>query len=175
MEGANLSEAQMEGADLSRTQMEGADLSWAQMEGAALSWAQMEGADLTGARMEGADWRLARLMGSEGAEMRINGDLSGVDAAGAALRFVDLTEATSSPSSDFRNAFGDATVQLPIPDADRPCHWPNRALSDAEFFGRWRAWVELKFHQEDWRQIAPGEYHHVTPIPPDDPDCRWHE
>jgi uncharacterized protein YjbI with pentapeptide repeats len=175
MEGADLSFSQMEGADLSFSQMEGANLSRARMEGADLRGAQMEGADLTSAQMERADWRLARIMGSEGAEMRVDADLRGVDAAGAALRFVDLTEATSSPSSDFRNAFGDATVRLPIPDADRPCHWPDAALSDAEFYGRWRGWVEFAPGRWGWISAAPPEYHDVTPIPPDDPDCRWHE
>ena len=161
--------------------MEGANLFRAQMQGADLRGAQMEGVDLFGAQMQGADLSYSNLTGtSEKLILLASTNLSAVINNGGALRFMDLSKATFSIETDFRNAFIDGTSIIPAELAranGNPCQWVlDRALSEDEFFGRWRGWVEFgNTFSDPWGYISPKGFKDIPAIPPDDPDCRWKE
>lgn len=192
MEEANLSMAQMEETDLSFAQMKGADLSFTQMKGAKLVMAQMVGASFFRARMEGVDLSQAQLKGTNlaGAQMQganlfgaiLTGEsdqttlleytnLRAATNKGGALRYVDFRKASFSPSF-LQNSFGDATVILPK-DMDRPCQWSSEHLSDVDFFGQWRGWIEAEYGEGNWLFFAPEGWEEVGAIPPP-PKCNWH-
>ncbi|WP_306145267.1 pentapeptide repeat-containing protein [Roseibium sp. MMSF_3412] len=84
----------------------------------------------------------------------VDADVSGwaaVSFSGSALRNVDLARTrpfqgspqffTESWEFALRNSFGDASVSLPD-GVDRPCQWSDKTLSEGEFLGAWRAWLE---------------------------------
>lgn len=175
---------------LLEAQFQGANLSGAQLQWADLSGAKMEGADLEGADLEGAQLDYSRLMGTAGAPIVLQStNLSGATNNGGALRFADLRSAIFSPTSDFRNAFADATVFLSTPE-DRPCQWRHElsdeefrarwrgwidpGLSDHEFYARWRGWLALAPDAPSWVTLAPEEWLDVAPVPPP-PGCVWQE
>ncbi len=96
---------------------------------------------------------------------------------GGARRFVDLTDIEFNAQTDFRNAFLDGSVayadafarQMGASQA-RPCQWwPTPITEDAEFFGRWRGWLEHPSNPNEflfWSFPAPDPRQDVTPIPP---------
>ncbi|MBL3566375.1 pentapeptide repeat-containing protein [Rhodovulum sulfidophilum] len=177
MEGADLSRAQLEGAHLSGAQLEGADLSWAQLEGAHLLWAQLEGANLSGAQLEGANLSMSFLTGVRLEPLIIQlANLRAVTNYGGALRFADFRSVTFNEKTDFRNAFLDGSVQ--ITDGFRkqmgdPCQWHADVLSDEEFFGRWRGWIEVSVDASFyWPGLSPEGWSDVAAIPPPD-GCTW--
>ncbi len=170
MEGADLSFAQMEGADLFRAQMEGAVLSGAQMEGAVLSGAQMEGAVLSGAQMEGAVLSFSHLTGTPDQPTVLEStNLSAGTNNGGALRFVDLTQIKFNAETDFRNAVMDGSVQMTdafkaqLGDA---CQMRlDEVLSDEDFHGLWRAWLEHPTNPQPvkWPLVASEGFENVPP------------
>ncbi|MEO1312828.1 MAG: pentapeptide repeat-containing protein [Pseudomonadota bacterium] len=172
MQGVVLFGAQMQEADLSRAQMQCADLSEARMQWAVLRRAQMQGAVLRRAQMQGADLCEALLTGAPG-RLRIlqSPNLSASITSGGALRFVDCSELYFDDKTDFRNSFADASVQTPEGFA-RPCQWATTALSDDDFFGHWRGWLEASPDGYIWQFIAPPEFQNVPPIPPPE-GCEW--
>lgn len=172
--GANLFRARLEGANLFGARLEGADLTGARLEGANLFGARLEGANLSGARLEGADLSLSTLTGTADQPMTLRStNLSAVINNGGALRFVDLRLVISGAASTFRNSFADATVLLPE-SIEPPCQWVRERLSDADFFARWRGWVEAAPNNQAWHLIAPEQWSDVEPKPPP-AGCEWHE
>jgi hypothetical protein len=92
---------------------------------------------------------------------------------------VDLTCAQFDAQTDFRNAFLDGSVSItPAFRAQMgdPCQWVETVIDDdAEFYGRWRGWVEAKPDAgflESWRSVGPGAWRGVEAIPPP-PGCSW--
>ncbi|MEM8656640.1 MAG: hypothetical protein AAGF22_00975, partial [Pseudomonadota bacterium] len=124
--------------------------------------AQMQGAVLSGALLTGAADRLT-LLESTNLSASINN--------GGALRFVDFLESYLDDKTDFRNSFADASVQTPEGFA-RPCQWATTALSDDDFFGQWRGWLEESPDRLSWDDIAPEGFENVPAIPPPD-GCEW--
>lgn len=183
--GANLRWARMEGADLFEAQMERADLSGAQMERANLRWAQMEGADLIEAQMERADLSLSLLTATPPvSDPLFLTSLRASKNDGGALREIDLTTARFDTATDWRNVFLDSSVQVPPYLRQRmnaPCQWvwaetyraDSGPLSDQEFFGLWRGWVERRIGPRGiWQRIAPKGWENVSAIPLP-ADCWW--
>jgi uncharacterized protein YjbI with pentapeptide repeats len=175
LDDARLVGAEMRGTNLSAVRLNGADIGGTAMSEANLWSAQLEGVSLAGAELLGANLSYSRLVGSADSPLVLEWtNLDAVRANGSALRFVDLRAAIFSPTSDFRNAFGDATVLLPIPGENRPYQWPRRELSDREFYARWRGWLALAPEAPSWASIAPDEWHDVEPVPPP-PGCVWQD
>ena len=176
---AKLFEAELDGADLTGAQMERSDLRKARMEGVDLMWAQMDGARLWGAHMEGTNLKFARLTGSaDSPNVLRSTHLSGVNNKGSVFRFVDFTGAEFDAKPFLRNAFGDATVILPeAAKSLLPAQWSDEELDDAEFWGRWRGWLDRG--REDripellpWEQLAPEGFKDVPAIAPPE-DAHW--
>jgi uncharacterized protein YjbI with pentapeptide repeats len=165
LSGANLTTARLRNADLSGAQMEGVILYGAQLQEAVLIGAQLQEAVLSGAQLQEANLSFSLLTGTEEKpNILYNTNLSASINNGSALRFADIRNSILDSKTDFRNAFMDASVLLPINRAmqmRRPCQmWHLVIKSDEEFFGRWRGWVEKKPNQlwfEHWSFIAPPE------------------
>lgn len=155
--------------------MQGADLTEARMQKANLVWAEMQGSQF--------DYNL--LTGQ--ADDQIFLDDTNLTASinnGGAVRFVNMRGATFDRKTDFRNAFLDGSVTLPDGFAEqmacarsaadcaekRPCHWPSETLSDEQFYGTWRTWVERRANI--WPIVAPAEWRDVKPQPIPK-DCQW--
>ncbi|TDX18411.1 pentapeptide repeat-containing protein [Rhodovulum visakhapatnamense] len=155
------------GAQLTDTFLAGANLIGAQMEGADLSWVQMEGADLSMSFLTGVRFEPLIIQSA---------NLRAVTNGGGALRFADLRSVNFNEETDFRNAFLDGSVQ--ITDGFRkqmgdPCQWHADVLSDEEFFGRWRGWLEASgMDSRNWSNISPEGWSDVAAIPPPD-GCNW--
>ncbi len=192
LEGANLSGASLEGADLRGARLREARLEGAALEGADLFGAGLEGANLSGAGLEsadlrGADLRGARLSGARLREARLEGaDLSGARLFGTPMRSLDLNRTSLSASRwvnsalrhvvmldvnmaelwGFETSFGDGSVKLPV-GYPRPCQWAgeDEVLSDAQFFGRWRGWLDAN------GRFWPFDLPEFEAIPPPS-DCR---
>ncbi|HHN72518.1 MAG TPA: hypothetical protein ENK13_00365 [Thermopetrobacter sp.] len=115
--------------------------------------------------------------------------LSGTDMGssrnhGGAVRHADLTGVKFDRSTDWRNAFLDASVK--VPDAFRrqmgdPCQWRwaenangGKPLTDEQFFAMWRGWIEAapKGWNLNWQIVAPARWRHVRPIAPPS-GCAW--
>ncbi|NVO24896.1 pentapeptide repeat-containing protein [Donghicola mangrovi] len=181
LEGADLGFSHMEGANFSGAKMKGAYLDWAHMEMANFSGADLERATLDHAKMEGAVLNLSALIGTEDEPLILEyTDLRAVINTGGALRFVDLRPAIFDADTDFRNSFGDATATLPD-NVERPCQWASERLSHAEFYARWKGWLEAapsrpvtEEGNEKWDIIAPDEWKEVVAAPPPT-GCSWHE
>jgi hypothetical protein len=98
-----------------------------------------------GANLDGADLRGARMIGDIRIRLNLNeADLGAADLAGASFRLVDWSNFNEEKTPSFRLAFGDYSVILPE-SVPWPCHWGRRdegPLVDAQFFGRWRGWIE---------------------------------
>ncbi|MDK3072021.1 pentapeptide repeat-containing protein [Sedimentitalea sp. JM2-8] len=194
LDGASLSGADLRGADLNRARLTGANLDGAQLQGASLHRAKMDGTDvrratLTGTDISGASLRDATfdhslIAGTGSDQLSTTGtDFRGSRNRGGALRDVDLSLAQFDADSDWRTVFLDASVH--VPDDLRalfgaPCQWAGQQgrdtpLSDAEFFARWRGWVEADPNYVEWSGwtfFAPPEWHDVAPVPPPD-GCAW--
>jgi uncharacterized protein YjbI with pentapeptide repeats len=189
-EGASLSNANLEGADLTFASLDGADLTFASLDGTKLWNASLEGANLTlarlrgvdfgGAHLEGADLRYASLLGTVEKPLDLTfSHLKDADLTGASLRSAIFATSGLSVLSDlieskhFQSSFGDASVKLPD-GVEPPCQWGDgsakplaeqQPLSDEQFFGRWRGWLERggTFMQDLYKFPA---------IPPH-PGCEW--
>ncbi|MBL3597996.1 pentapeptide repeat-containing protein [Rhodovulum sulfidophilum] len=167
MEGASLAHANLEGAYLTVAHMDGADLRWAQLEGGGLGGAQMEGANLSGSLLTDVQFEPVETQST---------NLRAATNNGGALRFIDLRNAIFNDMTDFRNAFLDGSVQ--ITDGFRkqmgdPCQWHADVLSDEEFFGRWRGWIEASVDASFyWPGLSPEGWSDVAAIPPPD-GCTW--
>ena len=186
MEGAELWDAQMtranligtilSRADLRSAQMESAILIDAQMERVILRRAQMKGTILNRAQMKRAILSYSLLTGTdESVNLLYSTNLSAVTNHGGALRFVDLREIIVDARTDFRNAFLDGSVHLPVGFAEQmghPCQWVTESLSDEEFYGRWRGWLEMDRAGTPWVFLAPPEYRDIPAIPPPG-GCVW--
>ena len=193
MQGADLSGADMQGADLSRAEMQGADLAFADMQGADLGGAELQKANFKATRLQGTAFSREHIPGvylyfgqyqwlgkeAAGVAVHVSKDATGtsmissIDPEITKLRFVDLSEAAFDGYTDLRNSFGDRTVILPL-GVLRPCQWgkPDEDLSEFEFMGRWRGWVDAKASGDIWQFVAPDGYEAVPPIPPPD-GCEW--
>lgn len=97
-----------------------------------------------------------------------------------------VSDAAFDRQSDWRNVFLDASVEVP-PELRQwmgdPCQWrwaetyrdDNGPLSDAEFFGMWRGWLERAQDQLiTWEQYAPDRWREVPAIAPPS-ECTWAE
>ncbi|MBL3596585.1 pentapeptide repeat-containing protein [Rhodovulum sulfidophilum] len=197
MKGATLVEARMNDAILVEARLEKANLFGAQLERADLSWAQLAEADLRNARLNGADLRSAQLKRVKLLQVQMERanlsrsfltgapteslllqltNLAAAENNGGAVRFADLRGAVFDEETDFRNAFMDGSVQ--VSDGFRqqmadPCQWHADTLSDEEFFGRWRGWIEATGGaSSDWPLVAPSGWLEVRAIPPPE-GCVW--
>jgi uncharacterized protein YjbI with pentapeptide repeats len=183
LEGANLGGALLDRANLFSARFKGADLGNARLESANLAYAWLEGANLFGAKFESADLRYARLDGANLSRVRLDranfsyamlfgnknrpvelntNGLSATKWLNSALRRVNMEGVTIAHLQDFGSTFADASVKMPASDA-RPCQWSTETLDDAQFFGRWRGWLEAKgtkLHQ------LPDELEKYQSIPP---------
>jgi uncharacterized protein YjbI with pentapeptide repeats len=101
--------------------------------------------------MAGYGWR-SDWLPFQGSTMQFVEHAAGLEADGAALRFLDVSRlkylwfrdgTPISPRIDFESVFGDRTVLLPA-KVPTPCHWAPFAASDEQFFGRWRGWRESR-------------------------------
>jgi hypothetical protein len=105
-------------------------------------------------------------------------DLSMATNNGGMLRFVDMTEAVFDEATDFRNVFLDGSVSMTPEFRARmgnPCQWIDEPIEDAEFYGRWRGWIEAArkdFYAPEWESLAPREFKDVPAIPVS-PFCKW--
>lgn len=216
MTNTNLTKVQLEEADLRRANLSGADFSEAMMYGANLRMvktmqgaifrdAQMQRVNLRGAPLEGVDLTGAQMQGAMLDYLRITGigtllrgtDLRGATNHGGMLRNVDLSEVIFDGETDFRNVFLDGSVTLPDGFAEQmgnPCQWvQDEVLSDGEFLGRWRGWIENEpetgltripgddeFKRLGWKLVGQDSEHpeqsgediQVLPIPPPE-TCTW--
>ncbi|MEM6465689.1 MAG: pentapeptide repeat-containing protein [Pseudomonadota bacterium] len=201
--GADLSDLQAQGANLSASNLEYTDLSAANFTYTALIGAQLQnshqqwrvastplrftkafliqanlsGADLTQADLQGADLSFSHLIGGADVSILGNTDLSASTNNGGALRLVNASVIILDSATDWRNAFGDGSVILPEDHggAFDTCHWlPEPAMSDAEFYGTWRTWIERNPEQgKPWFWIAPEGFEDVEPLPIPE-ECQWH-
>lgn len=139
---SDLRSAFFPGVKLNHARLEGADLRGARLEGADLSRASLQGARLSGARLEGADLSYARLFGKAPDMLPLSqsATLRAANFPGAALRVADMTGINVAELENFSQSFGDGSVM--IAKEDRPAHWCEDVLSDAEFFGRWRGHID---------------------------------
>ncbi len=175
--GAGFVRAYLQGANFRYAQLQGSNLVRAKMQGVDLSWADMHEVKLLGAELQGAVLDASKLVGTPSDNVMLDGaDLRGATNQGGALRFVDLSAARIDPSTDFRNSFGDNTVSLP-PQMARPCQWGpvDVDLTDDQFWGRWRGWLEAFTPPADgdiWEEIAPKGFETVIPIAPPE-GCVW--
>lgn len=72
--------------------------------------------------------------------------------------------------TDFRNSFGDATVNVPD-HFRRPCQWLKGTHDEETFMRYWRGWI--KEGGEDWEFVAPEGFEEVEAIAPLDENCEW--
>ncbi len=198
--GAILAGRDLSGANLRWTVLEGANLRGASFNQSTFLHTRFHRADATG-----ADFANAKLWKSEFIQSRLNdvnlhgtelsftffqgteaepitfakADLTASVNHGGALRYLDLRDMTFDALTDFRNVFLDGTVLLPKGFADAmgtPCQWSTERLSDEEYFGRWRWWIESKpndFALAPGRYIAPVGWSLVASFPPADQSCVW--
>ena len=187
MDGASLIGAQLQGANLWRAQLLGANFNGAQMQDSLLSETQMQGANLTFAQMQGTDFSDAQMRGAALHFSQLTGtinhpsvfkgtDLSSVINNRGMLRLVDLRPAVFDAATDFRNTFLDGTVMMTQAFRDQmgnPCQWVKEPLDEAEFYARWRGWVDLGPEPGNWQfLLVPDAYKQITLIPPP-PGCEW--
>lgn len=162
LEGADLPSARLQGADLRFASLKGADLRLARLETADLRGAKLEGVDLWGAELKDVDLRFARLEGADLSAASLEGavlwgtrlfgkndtplrfssitSLEAAEFSGSALRVADLSGIDVTELKDFNESFGDGSVA--IAEKDRPSRWCKAILTDAEFFGRWRGYID---------------------------------
>lgn len=161
LQGAILNGASLQGAVLWGANLLGADLRGADFEDADLLVASLESADIGGTRLEGADLSSARLFGNNGDLFEFAGiaSFSAANFSGSAFRLADMSDVNVAELKGFDTSFGDNSVK--IADEDRPVQWCKDILSDAEFFGRWRGYVDPD-GEEDINAYFDG----YPPIPP---------
>lgn len=180
LEGVNLSSARLEGADLGRAHLDGVILSEAHLKGVNLGFARLDGADLSFARLDGADLRNASLKGADmsfallfktkvSVTRFFNTRFEATRVDYTAFRSVDMRYPQLDGFVGFDSTFGDGTVDLET-SVSRPCQWLDIKLSDEEFFGRWKGWLEanddgtlnildfLFLDLDDYKAIPPPTY-----------------
>jgi uncharacterized protein YjbI with pentapeptide repeats len=204
MESADLRFAQMQEADLFEAKLQRANLRETNLRGAILVGANMHEADLSGAQLQKANLRAARLNGATldftvitgdpaaenvrlSPELRMSRNIPGLASIdlsmatnnGGMLRFVDMTEIVFDDATDFRNVFLDGSVSMTAEFRARmgnPCQWVDRRIEDdAEFYGRWRGWIEAArddLYAPDWKSLAPSGFEDVEAVRPS-PFCKW--
>lgn len=184
LRGADLNRARLTDADLDGAQLQGADLHRATMDNTSLRRANLAGTNISGSSLRNSDLSFSLIAGGESGELSTIGtDFRGSRNGGGALRNADLSLAEFDADSDWRTVFLDASVY--VPDElralfDAPCQWAgvqgrDTPLPDAEFFARWRGWVEADptyVEWSGWPIFAPPEWRDVPPIAPP-PDCAW--
>jgi uncharacterized protein YjbI with pentapeptide repeats len=162
LDGANFRTAKLQGANLARAKLSMVDLGWASLDRADVSWtiirdsnlehaqfpganlgkAKLENVDLTETNFENAILQGASIRGTAEKLLDLNSaNLRNSKWANAALRFVDMKAVHISELEKFDFSFGDASVILPVGYV-HPCQWADTVLSDPEYFGRWRGWLE---------------------------------
>ena len=142
LEGADFRSADFTGANLSQARLEGTELFDAQLVSVNLISARLEGSKLLSTRFINADLTAARLFGSRGSRLDLGRTFfHGSFFRATAFRHADLSSVDITNNSDFIRSFGDASVMLP-PLVETPCHWAKTELSDEEYFGRWKGWID---------------------------------
>ncbi|MEO1732039.1 MAG: pentapeptide repeat-containing protein, partial [Pseudomonadota bacterium] len=181
---------QLQGAYLGEAQLQRANLVEAQLQGAYLGEAQLQGAYLGEAQLQGAGLSFSQLIGIMDTPMSLDQtNLSAVTNDGGALRFVDLSGARFDHRTNFRNAFLDASVEVPRAfelSNRRPCQWAwaragngGDPLTDSQFYAFWLGWLLTNPDRTErdvrliWRGITPEERHDIDPVSPP-PGCVWH-
>jgi uncharacterized protein YjbI with pentapeptide repeats len=170
---------QMQYSFLNQARFKNVDLRQAQLQGANLREATLEDVDLERTNLHEANISLSLIKGSNLISSKMElANLKGTINNGGALRFIDLTGVIFDDQTDFRNAFMDSSIKLDasfrsiLGDQCQSALDARQPLSEEEFYGRWRGWVEhetsryrfdARFH---WRNISPPEYLDVTAIPP---------
>jgi uncharacterized protein YjbI with pentapeptide repeats len=156
LEGAELSDsdfsrailfkANLANAKLGKAKLEATDLRYANMTGANLEAAVLNEVNLALSRLENAIFEGAMISGS--AEKKLTFKARTLDTTKlrlAALRRADLSNFDQLMSTHLVTVFGDASVSIPA-TIPWPCHWGRRdegPLGDAQFFGRWKGWLEF--------------------------------
>ncbi|GAB5448424.1 MAG: hypothetical protein Gyms2KO_32970 [Gymnodinialimonas sp.] len=172
---ANFVQAQLLGADFSYAYMPAVNLDRANLSNARFSYAYiageqlMQSLNLFNGTINGMAWGQQQNL-----EPTIELNISGTEFRYSAIRNYDLSEATFDEDTNLRDAFLDGSVRLPdgllIPPL--PCHWLQApANDDAEFFGRWRGFIESRSRgafAPSWDSIAPEEWWQVPAIRPSD-------
>jgi uncharacterized protein YjbI with pentapeptide repeats len=152
LSGANFSRATLKRSILSLTNLKGANLGFAKLKDTDLSSAILNGAHFTaahldsvsirGATFEGTDFSYARLSGSPQVPLDFTkAKFNATNFQGSAIRHAMLSAENLAGALAFNASFGDATVKLPE-GFSIPCQWAKSSLSDAEYFGRLRGWIE---------------------------------
>lgn len=172
--------AYMEAINLNHTTMQNVDLTRAEMHLAEMIGADMTGIMLKNANMEAAVLDFSLIAGTRNKIVDFGGaNLRRSHNGGGALRHVDLTQVTNHFQADFRNSFLDGSVAMSAKFRQQmgfPCQWVEKEIAeDAEYYGRWRGWIEAKPNRrefETWATLAPPAFKDVDAIAPSK-DCAW--
>ena len=173
--------AKLQNARLERANLTGARFRNTEGQAASFWRAKMHDTDLRTAQFQKANLSYTLITGTDEVPNVLEfTNLEGSTNAGGALRHADLTDVIVDADTDFRNAFMDASVTLP--DAFRAqlgdqCQSPQKdVLTDAEFYGRWRGWIEHPSNPSRpalrWIDLAPPGMDNLTAIPPPE-GCMW--
>lgn len=179
LDGTRLEEAKLFGAnlrnvELPRAFLQDANLGVANLQDAILRGANLQNADLIDADLIDANLSLSLLTGTADRPTEVySTNLSASTNGGGALRFVVELSTSVPVSSGWRNAFI-VFERAELKELDQqvglPCQWTAEELTDAEFFGRWRWWIELRGTR--WSRFAPEGWHDV-PVNPGPKGCTW--
>lgn len=140
MTGADLSRAWLVGADLERTVWENANLDFAALDRAAISTSRLEGASMRMVSIDGTRFFKTLLWGNEEAAISLIADEAS-SWTGSAFRNVMFVGPGTSASPALNETFADGSTVL-LSEASRPHKWCASILDNAEFFGRWRGYLD---------------------------------
>lgn len=188
MLGTELSDAALIGSDLRKAQLIGSrltntNLNSAKLQGATFNSVLAQNLNFSGANFSGATLLFSLIDGREFTQVwmsqRLNKlislskeapNFSGSTNVGGALRNLDLSDAVFSDSSNWETVFLDGSVTLPHSletQRQNRCQWHAEVLPDAEFYGRWRGWIEaFDIVQDEWNDLAPTDWKTVPAISP---------
>lgn len=181
LSGADLTHARMNGADFTGTTADGAVFDHAIIVGVSFRNANLYGARFRGGLITNVNFMNAKIdyaliTGKKNERIDLyNTGIGGMTAHGAAMRFVRGDDVIASAPPDLRNLFFDGTVTLPEKTFGKsgfPCQSTREVLTEIEFYGRWRGWIEVSPNMESWEAYAPPGLESVEPIAPP-PGCRW--
>lgn len=193
LQNANFSLAELVRTPFDSAHLQGANFSAASMAGFGIYRSNLQGADLRRMRtyqvtfeesdFRGADFSRSMIDGQHLEDIFSGANLSRSRNIGGALRRVDFGEFGEAEQMDWSDVFLDNSVDheylrrlLGLDEA--PCQWEtDEVLSDEEFFGRWRGWVEhptasIANDNRSWVNWAPEPWRRVEPISPPE-GCRW--